>query len=256
VLKDPNAADFKVTELAPPAGVDVGRIADRKEIQAGLAGLSDLAQRTDEIKGMRDYQTRAIDLLTSDRAQKAFDIAGEPAKVRDKYGRHTYGQSVLLARRLVEAGVRFVTVYYSAGIGGWDTHKDNFATLRDSRLPHTDRALAALLDDLKERGLLDETLVYWTGEFGRTPKVNKDAGRDHWPQCMSVVMAGGGVKGGQTYGASDPSGAFPKDDPCRPDDITATVFQALGLDPATEIRDQLGRPMPISAGEPIQPLFS
>ena len=128
--------------------------------------------------------------------------------------------------------MRFVTVYYSAGIGGWDTHKDNFATLKNSRLPHTDRTLSALLDDLKDRGLLDETLVYWTGDFGRTPKVNKDAGRDHWPQCMSVLMAGGGIKGGKTYGASDPSGAFPKDDPVRPDDITATVFHALGYDPA------------------------
>jgi hypothetical protein len=255
VLKDPNAADFKVTELAPPSGVDVGRINDRKAIQAGLAGLSELAERTDDIKGMRDYQARAIDLLTSTRTQKAFDIHEEPVKVREKYGRFTYGQSVLLARRLVEAGVRFVTVYYSAGIGGWDTHKDNFTTLKNSRLPHTDRVLAALLDDLKERGLLNETLVYWTGDFGRTPKINKDAGRDHWPQCMSVVMAGGGVKGGKTYGASDPTGAFPKDDPARPDDITATIFHALGFDPKTEIRDQLARPMPISAGEPFLSLF-
>jgi len=255
VLKDPNAADFKVTELAPPAGVDIGRIKDRKAIQAGLAGLSDLAERTDEIKGMRDYQARAIDLLSSTRTQKAFDIHDEPAKVREKYGRFTYGQCVLLARRLVEAGVRFVTVYYSPGIGGWDTHKDNFTPLKGSRLPHTDRALSALLDDLKDRGLLDETLVYWTGDFGRTPKVNKDSGRDHWPQCMSVLMAGGGIIGGSTYGASDPSGAFPKDNPVRPDDITATVFGALGFNAKTEIRDQLGRPMPISAGAPIEALL-
>jgi hypothetical protein len=255
VLKDPNAADFKVTELAPPTGVDVTRLSDRKAIQAGLAGLSDLAERTAEVRGMQDYQARAIDLLASPRTQQAFAIHEETAATRDRYGRHTYGQSVLLARRLVEAGVRFVTVYYSAGIGGWDTHKNNFATLKGSRLPHTDSALSALLDDLKDRGLLDETLVYWTGDFGRTPKVNKDAGRDHWPQCMSVVMAGGGVRGGTTYGASDSSGAFPKDDPCRPDDITATVFHVLGLDPATEIRDQLGRPMPISAGAPLRPLF-
>jgi uncharacterized protein (DUF1501 family) len=255
ILKDPNAADFKVTELAPPAGVDVERLRDRKTMQAGLAGLSDLAERTQEIKGMRDYQARAIDLLTSTRTQKAFDINDEPAKVREKYGRFTYGQSVLLARRLVEAGVRFVTVYYSPGIGGWDTHKGNFSTLKESRLPNTDRTLSALLDDLKDRGLLDETLVYWTGDFGRTPKVNKDAGRDHWPQCMSVVMAGGGVRGGTTYGASDPSGAFPKDNPVRPDDIVATVFRALGFNPETEIRDQLGRPMPISAGAPINALL-
>ena len=255
ILKDPNAADFKVSELAPPSGVDVARVSDRKAIQQGLADLSDLAGRSADVKGMRDYQARAIDLLTSTRAQKAFDIRDETPAVRDRYGRHTYGQSVLLARRLVEAGVRFVTVYYSAGIGGWDTHKDNFNTLKTSRLPHTDGVLSALLDDLKDRGLLGETLVYWTGDFGRTPKVNGDAGRDHWPQCQSVVMAGGGIQGGRTYGASDPSGAFPKDDPVRPDDITATVFRALGFDPAAEIRDQLGRPMPISAGEPIRALF-
>jgi hypothetical protein len=254
VLKDPNARDFQVRELAPPAGVDVGRLADRKSLQAGLAGLSELADRSAEINGMRDYQARAIDLLAAPRTQKAFAMEEEKSATRDRYGRNSYGQSVLLARRLVEAGVRFVTVYYSPGIGGWDTHKNNFSTLKNSRLPHNDAAVAALLDDLHDRGLLDETLVYWTGDFGRTPKVNKDAGRDHWPQCMSVLMAGGGIRGGTTYGASDPTGAFPKDDPCRPDDITATVFHAVGLDPATEIRDQLGRPMPISTGTPIRPL--
>ncbi|HEY2911522.1 MAG TPA: DUF1501 domain-containing protein [Gemmataceae bacterium] len=255
VLKDPNARNFQVRELAPPAGVDVGRLADRKSLQAGLAGLSELADRSADIRGMRDYQARAIDLLAAPRTQKAFAMEEEKSATRDRYGRNTYGQSVLLARRLVEAGVRFVTVYYSPGIGGWDTHKNNFSTLKNSRLPHNDAAVAALLDDLHDRGLLDETLVYWTGDFGRTPKVNKDAGRDHWPQCMSVLVAGGGIRGGTTYGASDPTGAFPKDDPCRPDDITATVFHAVGLDPATEIRDQLGRPMPISTGTPIRPLI-
>jgi hypothetical protein len=255
VLKDPNARDFKVNELALPSGVDVDRIKDRKAIQAGLAGLSDLAGRTAEIQGMQDYQARAIDLLASPRTQRAFAIDEEKRETRDRYGRHTYGQSVLLARRLVEAGVRFVTVYYSRGIRGWDMHDNLFPVMKDRLLPHTDFALSALLDDLKERGLLDETLVYWTGDFGRTPKINKEAGRDHWPQCQSIVMAGGGIQGGRTYGASDPTGAFPKDDPCRPDDITATVFHALGLDPETEIRDQLGRPMPISAGQPLLPLF-
>jgi hypothetical protein len=255
VLKDPNARDFKVNELALPSGVDVDRIHDRKAIQTGLAGLSDLAGRTAEIQGMQDYQARAIDLLASPRTQKAFAIEEEKPEIRDRYGHHTYGQSVLLARRLVEAGVRFVTVYYSRGIRGWDMHDNLFPVMKDRLLPHTDFAFSALLDDLKERGLLDETLVYWTGDFGRTPKINKEAGRDHWPQCQSIVMAGGGIQGGRTYGASDPTGAFPKDDPCRPDDITATVFHALGLDPETEIRDQLGRPMPISAGQPILTLF-
>lgn len=255
VLNDPNAADFKVTELAPPSGVDVGRLADRKAIQSDLAGLSELGDLTADVRGMRDYQARALDILTSAKTQQAFAIKDEKPTLRDRYGRHTYGQSVLLARRLVEAGVRFVTVYYSRGIRGWDMHDNLFPTMKKTLLPHTDGTLSALLDDLKDRGLLDETLVYWTGDFGRTPKVNDKAGRDHWPQCQSIVMAGGGIRGGITYGASDPRGAFPKDDPLRPDDITATVFHALGLDPATEIRDQLGRPLPISAGNPIKALF-
>jgi uncharacterized protein (DUF1501 family) len=151
--------------------------------------------------------------------------------------------------------VPFVNVYYSPGIGGWDTHKTNFATLQNSRLPITDVAVSALLEDLHDRGLLGETLVAWFGEFGRTPKINRDAGRDHWPQCYTVLLAGGGVRGGVVYGASDRTGAFPKDNPVRPDDIAATLFAALGLDPATEIRDQLGRPIPISRGEPIRGLL-
>ena len=255
VLNDPNADDFKVTELAPPSGVDVDRLADRKVIQADLAKLSDLADRTADIRGMRDYQARALDILTSAKTQKAFAIKEEKSELRERYGRHTYGQSVLLARRLIEAGVRFVTVYYSRGIRGWDMHDNIFPTMKNTLLPHTDGTLSALLDDLKDRGLLDETLVYWTGDFGRTPKVNDKAGRDHWPQCQSILMAGGGIRGGITYGASDPTGAFPKDDPLKPDDITATVFHALGLDPETEIRDQLGRPVPISAGSPVKALF-
>jgi uncharacterized protein (DUF1501 family) len=195
-----------------------------------------------------------VDLLTSPATKRAFALQEESPKLRDRYGRTTYGQSVLLARRLVEAGVRFVTVYYSPGIGGWDTHKDNFSILKGSRLPHTDQTVSALLEDLNDRGLLQETLVYWTGDFGRTPKVNKDAGRDHWPPCQTVLMAGGGIRGGQVYGSSDSSGAFPHDHPLRPDDITATVFQAMGLRPETTIYDQLGRPMPISAGKAITSL--
>jgi uncharacterized protein (DUF1501 family) len=193
--------------------------------------------------------------LTSPAAKAAFDLAAEPPAVRDRYGRSTYGQSTLLARRLVEAGVRLVCVYYSRGIGGWDTHKDNFATLKNSRLPHTDQSVSALLEDLQARGLLDETLVYWTGDFGRTPKINKDAGRDHWPQCQTVLMAGGGIRGGQIHGASDATGARPADKPVRPDDITATLFHALGLDPETIVYDQLHRPMPISAGRPLHALL-
>jgi hypothetical protein len=255
VLRDPNAADFRVSELTLPDGVDVTRLDNRRAILDALDDQSRLTDRFAAVKGMSDYQARAADLLTAPATRKAFALHEESATLRDRYGRTTYGQSVLLARRLIEAGVRFVTVYFSAGIGGWDTHKENFSTLKNSRLPQTDQTVSALLEDLAQRGLLSETLVYWTGDFGRTPKINKEAGRDHWPQCQTVLMAGGGIRGGQVYGASDPTGAYPRDTPLRPDDITATVFHALGLDPQTEIRDQLGRPMPISAGKPVTALF-
>src|SRR5262245_4767116 len=199
ITQDPNSRGFDVEELTLPSDLTFERVDDRKELLAAVDAKSRFGDRHEAALGGVDaYHERAFSLLTSPETKKAIDIGREDDKTRDCYGRTTYGQSILLARRLVEAGVRFVTVYYSAGIGGWDTHKDNFKTLQGSRLPHTDAALAALLDDLKDRGLLDETLVYWTGDFGRTPKVNKDAGRDHWPQCMSVMMAGGGVKGGKT----------------------------------------------------------
>jgi hypothetical protein len=255
VLADPNAADFNVEQLTLPGELDVERVHERSSILRELDAQSRMAERVAAVQGMKAYRGRAIDLLTSPATRKAFALHEESDRLRDRYGRNTYGQSVLLARRLVEAGVRFVTVYYSRGIGGWDTHKDNFPTLKNSRLPHTDQSVSALLEDLHARGLLDETLVYWTGDFGRTPKINKDAGRDHWPQCQTVLMAGGGIRGGQVYGASDAIGARPVDRPLRPDDITATLFHALGLDPETIIFDQLHRPMPISAGQPIRALF-
>ncbi|HEY8506096.1 MAG TPA: DUF1501 domain-containing protein, partial [Gemmataceae bacterium] len=242
-------------ELTLPEGVDVRRVEDRRAVLADLDRHSRLADQRGLAEGMAGYQRRAMDLLTSPATKKALAIAEEPPRVRDRYGRTTYGQSVLLARRLVEAGVRFVCVYYSRGIGGWDTHKDNFKTLKGSRLPQTDQTVSALLEDLHDRGLLGETLVFWTGDFGRTPKINKDAGRDHWPPCQTVLLAGGGVRGGAVVGESDPNGAYPKERPVRPDDVHATLFAALGLDPATELRDQLGRPVPIAAGEPIRELF-
>lgn len=255
VLKDPSAADFRYEELSLPAGLEASQLRDRQQALKQIASLSQLADKTADVRGLSEYQAKAIDLVTSPATQKAFALHEEPAAVRDRYGRCQYGQSVLLARRLVEAGVRFVTVYYSRGISGWDTHKDNFNTLKNSRLPETDRAVSSLLSDLAERGLLDETLVYWTGDFGRSPVINKDAGRDHWPQCGSVLMAGGGIQGGRVQGSSDKTGAYPHDAPSRPADITATVFSALGFDPETLVHDQLSRPMPISEGQPIRSLL-
>jgi hypothetical protein len=255
VLADPNAADFNVEQLTLPAELDVTRVQERRVILQELDARSRLAERLAAVGGMNAYRSRAIDLLTSPATQKAFALHEENDRLRDRYGRTTYGQSVLLARRLVEAGVRFVTVYYSRGISGWDTHKDNFNTLKNSRLPQTDQTVSALLEDLQARGLLGETLVYWTGDFGRTPKINAEAGRDHWPPCQTVLLAGGGVRGGQVHGDSGPHGAAPADRPVLPDDITATLFHSLGIDPETIIYDQLHRPMPISAGQPLHALF-
>lgn len=255
ITQDPNKQDFRVEQLSLPLDVPLGRISDRRALLSGLVAHARLAESTAAVGGMSAYQRKAIDLLTSPETARAFDIQEEDPKVRDRYGRTTYGQSVLMARRLVEAGVRFVTVYYSPGIGGWDTHLNNFKTLRDSRLPITDQSLSALLEDLDVRGLLDETMVVWAGEFGRTPKINKDAGRDHWPQCYTILMAGGGLQRGFLHGASDSSGAYPRDQPCTPDDISATMFHCLGIDPTIELRDQLDRPVPVSYGKPITPLL-
>jgi hypothetical protein len=255
ILQDPNAENFSVDQLTLPGGVTIERLRQRRQTLELLKQTAQLAEAA-AVQGMDAYQQRAFDLLTSEATAKALDIASESATVRERYGRNQYGQSVLLARRLVEGGVRFVTVYYSRGISGWDTHKDNFKTLKADRLPQTDLAVSALLEDLESRGLLDETLVLWTGDFGRTPKINKDAGRDHWPQCQTVLFAGGGVRGGVLVGSSDKTGSYPASHPKRPDDIMATVYHALGFEPETMIRDQLGRPMPIAEGKPIRELLA
>lgn len=256
ITQNPADPKFSVDQLTLPDGVSIERLRSRRDTLDRLAATSQLGERFAEVRDMDAYQQRAFDLLTAPATRHALAIGEEDAATRDRYGRHPYGQSVLLARRLVESGVRFVTVYYSAGIGGWDTHKDNFKTLKESRLPQTDSAVSALLEDLASRGLLDETLVLWTGDFGRTPKINKDAGRDHWPPCQTVLLAGGGVRGGALVGSSDRTGAYPLSDPKKPDDIMATLYHLLGFDPRTIIHDQLGRPVPIADGELIAELVS
>jgi uncharacterized protein (DUF1501 family) len=199
-------------------------------------------------------RARALGLISSDTASQVFDLSTEPDAVRDRYGRHSWGQSHLLARRLIEAGSRFVTTVNGPSIT-WDTHKDNFNQMKNRLVPPMERAYVALLDDLQERGLLDETLVVWMGDFGRTPVINKDAGRDHWPQCYSMVLAGGGIRGGQVIGESDRTGAYPRLRPVTPADIHATVFHAMGYD-ANAITYHLtdGRPIPVSDGTVIQEL--
>ncbi|HET6576525.1 MAG TPA: DUF1501 domain-containing protein, partial [Fimbriiglobus sp.] len=199
----------------------------------------------------------ALELLSSAGAEAAFDLSREPPALRDRYGRHTHGQSCLLARRLIEAGVRLVCVNWpDDGKTFWDTHGNNFNGLKDRLMPPADRGFAALLDDLTQRGLLDETLVVWVGEFGRAPKITRaSAGREHWPRCYSAVLAGGGVRGGAVYGASDRIGALPAADPVSPADLTATVYHALGVDPASPTTDRLGRVLTLTMGSPLRSLF-
>lgn len=246
---DPNAADFRPAfggaEVPDPA-----RLGGR---QALLTRLDTAPAIPDEF---RDHRRAAFDLVGSAAVRRAFDLGREPPAARDRYGRHPWGQSHLLARRLVEAGSRFVTTVNGPSIV-WDTHQDNFRRMESRLVPPMEQAFAALLTDLEDRGLLDTTLVVWLGDFGRTPTINKEVGRDHWPQCYSAVLAGGGIRGGQVVGASDAIGAYPKDRPVTPADLHATIFAALGYDPhAITYQSADGRPFPLSDGTPIRELIS
>lgn len=265
VGQDPAAADFRLPELTLPATMPLDRLDDRRSLLRSLDSQGELLRWSGTAQGIDRFYDRALTMLASPKVKEAFDLSRETPAVRDAYGRTTYGQSCLLARRLVEAGVGFVTVYFSNSIGsskfgGWDTHADNFNGLKDRLLPMTDQTVPTLIEDLAARGLLDETLVLWMGEFGRSPKVMNtkqfgNDGRDHWPHCYTALLAGGGVTGGAVHGASDRIGAYPAADGVSPDDLAATLFWALGIDPATEVRDALGRPLPIAAGRPITSLF-
>ncbi len=224
----------------------------------GLLGHLDQFQGIGHsINDMDYFRNLATDMLMSPNVRNAFDLDLESQATKDKFGNHICGQSMLLARRLVQAEVPIVTVACSAGdLNGsagdhWDTHADNFNRIKNTMLPAFDRPAAALLDDLDERGMLDETLVVFLTEFGRTPKINKNAGRDHYPSCYSVAFAGAGIKGGQVYGKSDKSGSEPIENACGPADVHATIFEAFGIHHKTTITDRLGRPFPISDGEPL-----
>jgi hypothetical protein len=255
-LEDPNDASFELPELSLPRGLSIDRLHRRREMQKLVDQQSRLMEFSGEARGFDEYYQRALSMLTSDAVRKAFDLSAEPESIRDRYGRTTYGQSCLLARRLVESGVKFVTVYFSnniggrrIGSGGWDTHGFDdtrmYKIVDKYHLPITDQTLPTLLDDLEERGLLDETLVVWMGEFGRTPEINKNLSRDHWPQCYTALLAGGGVKGGYVYGESDELAKFPARNPVKPEDLAATIFELLGIDPLTEIYDRDNRPLVI-----------
>ncbi len=265
--QDPNSPNFALPELSLPADVPIGRLESRRELQQMIDRQSHLLDHSAAASGLDEYYSKALAMLNSTRLRNAFNLSAEPDDLRDAYGRHTYGQSLLLARRLVEADAKFVTVYYSDTIGGqsttsggWDTHGFNnthmYPIIEKYHLPMTDQTLPTLLIDLDRRGLLDTTLVLWMGEFGRTPKLNGQTSRDHWPQCYTVLMAGGGVKRGYVYGASDKHGEYPAKDPVRPDDLAATMFYLLGIDPATELIGVGGRPVAISEGKPIMDVLA
>ena len=255
LTRDPNAADFRLSELDLLPGLTVDRLTGRRSLLAGLDAqrrdLADAATARDLTARMQNAYT----LLTENaRFRAAFDLASEPAESRDRYGRHQFGQSLLLARRLVEAGMPIVQANMGS-MNNWDTHGQNFQQLKDRLLPPLDQGLSALFADLETRGLIDETLVVVVGEFGRTPQINPTAGRDHWSGVFSAVFAGAGVRGGQVIGASDAQAAWPATRGWYPADLGATVYSALGIDPGSQIVDRLGRPHRLNAGEVIAPLY-
>ncbi|HJZ58877.1 MAG TPA: DUF1501 domain-containing protein, partial [Gemmataceae bacterium] len=255
ILKDPNAADFGLPELTLGPDIDPDRFDARKQLEARLAATRSGAG-SDDMDGVR---AKAYDLLTSKAMREAVRIDREPPKVRDAYGRNIYGQSVLLARRLIEAGTRVVCVSWAPDANAtWDTHGNNFTKLKNELLPQFDAASSSLLSDLSDRGMLGRTLVVFMGEFGRTPKVNTNGGgRDHWNFCYSLMLAGGGVKPGYVHGASDRIGAKPSRNPVTPADIIATVYDCLGVPHDLELRDRLQRPLVLVPwGTPIREVLS
>ena len=246
--------DLGASRIDPKEAINRKKLSSRLGLLGHLDRFGGVGAALDDLSHFRGL---AADMLMSPVVRRAFDLDLEPPAVRAKFGDHICGQSILLARRLAEAGVPIVTVACAAGdlngsVGDhWDTHKDNFNRLKKTMLPAFDRPAAALLDDLSERGMLDENLVVFLTEFGRTPKINGGAGRDHFPNCYSIALAGGGIRGGQVYGASDRSGAEPAENGCTPADLHATIFEALGLPHKATITDRLGRPFPISDGSPL-----
>jgi hypothetical protein len=243
--------------LELPPGLDPARLESMRALNQRLERQSAVGSPQDT-EPFHRAREKAFDMLLNPKVREAFNLELEPAKLRQSYGDHICGQSVLMARRLTEVGVPMVTVYCAAGdlngsVGDhFDTHGNNFNRLKNNMLPPLDQASFALLKDLEERGRLEDTLVCWLTEFGRTPKINGGAGRDHYPNCYSVAFAGGGVQGGQVYGKSDAMGSEPAESACGPEDLHATIFQALGIDPRLAIHGLDGRPFPLSAGRPLE----
>jgi hypothetical protein len=251
ILQDPSRPNFRVPSLSPLTDVPLERLGGRR-------GLLDQLHREAVpllTTTASPHYTRAFDLLLSAEAKKAFDLGAEADAVRDRYGRHKFGQGVLLARRLIEQGVPLVSVFWNGEevSQGWDLHYESYSKLR-KLMPPLDRAWSALLEDLQERGLLDDTLVVWMGEFGRAPQIEEKGGRGHWGRCYSVVFAGGGIRGGQVYGRSDRQAAYPIENRVGPADVVTTLYHALGISTTTELHDQFGRPLRLCHGSVIGPV--
>ena len=251
VQEDPSAAVFRVRDLSVGTDAERLRLDRRYAMLADLENYQKTAENPNIVKARDEFYEKAHGIITSPAAKKAFDIGAEPERVRERYGRNMLGQQCLLARRLVESGVQFVTITD----GGWDTHTDNFKSLKTRLLPRVDRGLSALIDDLKSRGLLDDTLVVWFGDFGRTPKVNPTAGRDHWSTAGVALMAGGGLKPGVVVGRTNALAEYVTDSPVGPQDIAATIYHALGVNLHTWYKAQDGRPIELCPeGKPVREL--
>jgi len=232
--------DLRVRDVSLPSGFSLQNLEDRNRLLEKLdRNFASLDRSTAIVDGLDTFHRQALEILRSDKTMKAFDLSREPTATREKYGQTPFGLGALAARRLVEAGVRYITL----SIGGWDTHARNFDTLSKRLLPQLDQTLSALVQDLGDRGMMENTIVYCAGEFGRTPKINKGAGRDHWARSMAVVLAGGGFKSGYIHGGTDLQGTAPVTEPCTPDDISSTIFHRLGIDPSRELTTSTGRPV-------------
>lgn len=248
---DPNSTSFSVRNLTLPNGMNVGRVSDRKSLLTGFDRVKKTIDQSGLMEGMDSFNGAAFDLMTSENARRAFDIHTEDPRLRDRYGRNSVGQGALLARRLVESGVTFVSVHS----GGWDNHSGIENAVKNGHGPRMDAAVPTLIDDLEQRGLLDDVIVMVMGEFGRTPKINASAGRDHWGNALSVLLAGGGIRPGQIVGATDAKGTRPVERAVKPAHVLHTVYRQLGIDPAVSHLNRAGRPIPIlNEGEPISEL--
>ena len=249
ILADPNVGTFTARDITPPASVDGNRLERRRTMLDVVDGLQRQAERQPAAFDSLDkhYQA-ALNLITAPQTKRAFQMSAEDPRLRDRYGRNRFGQSLLLSRRLIEAGVRFVTV----SDPGWDTHADNFKSLKNNLMPHVDQGLPELLIDLQERGLLDSTLVVWLTDFGRTPQINSASGRDHWSSAGFAIMAGAGIPGGAVLGRTDREGGVPVDAQYFPEDVAATIYTKLGipLDLITYTPDD--RPVRLNEGRPIR----